>query len=299
MKKNKSMQLISDEELLSLNQRGLIPGPYESVEEFSLRSRYCLNLQQTLQEQGISNQIERDSLAKETFSITEPLYGIKPDWVPLLFDNYKLLPWHGGSSWIFQMEDNFPTAALIQLRTQFKSQNRWLGYDRKELIAHEMAHVGRMMFHEKKFEEFFAWQSSPSSYRKLLGPLFESGKESTLFAYLLVFIILMEGFAIFLGNSTLISFFGLFFILPLVFLGFGLLRLTQKHRLFQKTHQKFMELTRSEVKTNAILYRLTDEEFFVFSQMDTTSILKYFQQHEDEDLRLKTIFLAYLRNAKS
>ena len=84
---------------------------------------------------------------------TKELYGIQPTWTPLFFNNYQLAPWHGGCAWIFQLTENAPTAALLQLRAPFRHQPTYLNlYRRDELIAHELSHVGRMMYQEPQFE---------------------------------------------------------------------------------------------------------------------------------------------------
>ena len=114
------------------------------------------------------------------------IYGFAPHWVPLFFSNYQLAPWHGGCAWIFQLNDNTPYAAFLQLRSAFRTQKRYLGmYERTELIAHEMAHIGRMMFEEPEFEEIIAFQSSTNRFRRFFGPLFRSSKESMLFVIVL------------------------------------------------------------------------------------------------------------------
>ena len=45
---NESEASINDEHLLSLNRRGLIPGPLESAESFIKRAEYCLQLHEHL-----------------------------------------------------------------------------------------------------------------------------------------------------------------------------------------------------------------------------------------------------------
>src|SRR5262249_5498994 len=71
-----------------------------------------------------------------------------------------------------------PIAAFLQLRKAFSKKDRVFGYKRQELVAHEIAHVGRMVFNEPKFEEFFACWAMGSRFRRWFGPIFQTSGES-------------------------------------------------------------------------------------------------------------------------
>ena len=89
-----------------------------------------------------------------------------------------------------------PVAALIQLRSRFRTHQRYSGiYERDELIAHELAHVGRMMFEEPVFEELLAYRTAKSPLRRWLGPLISSSKETLLFVVVIGAIFALDLFA--------------------------------------------------------------------------------------------------------
>ena len=142
------------------NAQGFIPGPDESEKAFLERVAFCLSLEDHLVEiVGAQfpfevNDLKSKEILENVLTMTQELYGIQPRWVPLFFSNYKLSLWHGGCAWIFQLNEETPTAAFLQLRACFRNSLNFLGiYQRKELIAHELAHVGRMLYQEPQFEE--------------------------------------------------------------------------------------------------------------------------------------------------
>ncbi len=184
--------VLDREKMLYYNREGLIPGPLENEEEFVKRALFCLNLKEELKKSSELdlpfNSIEtsNDEILSDPFKTTLKLYGIAPSWVPLFFTNYQLAFWHGGCAWIFQLNNTTPFSALLQLRSNFTRKKKYLGlYERDELIAHEMSHVGRMLYEEPKFDELLAYQTSPSSFRRWFGPIAQSSRESFIFVLVL------------------------------------------------------------------------------------------------------------------
>lgn len=256
----------SEEKWVEWNKLGFIPGPEESEEEFSQRVDYCQNLpfhltQQTRAEFPFKEWDEESNIfLEEAFPLTEELYGIKPTWVPLFFSNYQLSPWHGGCAWIFQLKENSPTAAFLQLRAAFRQFPLYLKlYKRKELMAHELSHVGRMVYEEPHFEEVLAYQSS-SGWRKWLGPLVQSSKESLFFIILLGFV-MMVNLALLSVGSSLAPY---AWMIPLLIIFLGLVRLWKRHRSYRRCLTTLCSLM-PEKKARHLIYRLRDEEIEKFS----------------------------------
>lgn len=137
---------------------------------------------------------------------TKERFGITPDWVPIFFSNYQLYPWHGGSAWIFQLNDETPPSALLQLRKKLYTSPTLLGlYHRDELIAHELSHVGRMAFEEPAFEEVLAYTTARTSFRRYFGPIFQSAVESFLFMIVCVAILLLDTYLLFFPPFRLLA----------------------------------------------------------------------------------------------
>jgi len=277
---------LSNTHLLSLNHLGLIPGPDESEEDFMRRADYCLQLDRNLPELIPGKPIKLSELD------TQKSFAIQPDWMPLFFSNYKLLPWHGGCAWIFQMNEKTPTSAFFQLRQAFKHSQTYLGiYDRDELIAHELSHVGRMMYQEPKFEEFHAYQTSSSLFRRWFGPIVQSSYESMFFVLALFVVLLLDFFAILWGQEEVFTLAIWSLLLPFSLLGYGLARLVYRHRIYGKCLQNMKQATQSHKKACDIMCRLTDKEIQEFGSMAPDAVVDGIKEMAVQSLRGRLIGL--------
>lgn len=269
---------------LEWNKQGIIPGPSESEEEFSKRAQYCLRLREELFSLvgtelpfDVSDQAS-EAILEKAVTKTRELYGIAPKWVPLFFSNYQLSLWQGGCAWIFQLDEKTPTAAFLQLRSQFRLKEKYLGiYEREELISHELSHVGRMMYQEPQFEEILAYQSS-TGWRRWLGPIVQSSKESLFFILLLGFIILADLALISLGNDSAYRLFVWIKLIPITIIILALARLAWRHYRFNKAKRNLEALFSSEASD--ILYRLTDQEINLFAKSDPQGVHAYIEQQD-------------------
>lgn len=278
---------LTDKELLQYNRMGLIPGPDEPEEFFASRVYQCLNLKEDL-EAVVGRPVAEMSkeLIEQVSPLTRKLFDIVPDWVPVVFSNHQLLPWHGGCAWIVQLNESSPTTAFFQLREKFATSSRYLGiYSRDELLAHESAHIGRMLFQEQKFEELLAYRSAPSHFRQWFGPIVQSPWESLLFVLSLLFSVfsdfLLPHHALWIKTFPLL----------LIVLGVGRVWLRQ-HQLARC--RKVLEgILGSAFKADAVLYRLRDSEIIAFGKMSNEEILQYAQDQAPGSLRWRVINKAY------
>lgn len=292
---------VIDDTVLNFNRLGIIPGPEENLDEFLYRAHYCLNLKETfnskLLESAPFNEKNQapEQIIEESFSITENLYDIKPQWIPIFFSNYKLAFWHGGCAWIFQENEQTPVGAFFQLRTSFKYNPSYLGlYKRNLLMAHEFSHVGRMMFEEPRFEEVFAYRSDKSRFRRYFGPIMQSSWESALFV-LFLFVIIMVDFSLSLiASAKLYEHFMWLKLIPVGMILFALGRLIRKQRQFSRCFKKLNQIVDSEQNVNGIIYRLTDQEISSFAKMTTEQLINYIEINKDKTLRWQVISAAYL-----
>lgn len=281
-------------DILYCNSIGLIPGPAEQKEEFESRVKYCLSLRQAVLPKLFSREVSESPspLLQHAFPATQFWYGIRPDWVSLIFSNEKLAPWHGGAAWIFQMEETSPTAALLQLRQGFLNKKSYLGVlKREELLAHELCHIGRMMFEEPQFEEILAYRSSESWLARNLGPLLQSSKESMFFLLSLLFILMIDVFLIFQGGYSLFQSAVWLKLLPLGLAGFAFFRLFKNKRCLSLCLANVRQIAKSDEDANAILYRLTDREIVLFAKSSVPEINDYISKQDE--LRWQVIKAAY------
>jgi hypothetical protein len=280
-------------ELVTWNKKGLIPGPEENETDFLRRVAFCEGLKDQLQGDELpADRWEGNELFIEApLSITQQLYDIQPDWVPLFFSNWKLLPWHGGSAWIFQLEKEGPLGAVLQLRKAFYHQKKYLGlYDRDELISHEMAHAARMAFAEKEYEEIFAYQTSSKGLSAKLGPILQSSVESKWFVFLLGTLLLMDLFLLFVGSLGAYLSFQSLKLLPLLLVIYGAYRLSRSKRVLKITEASLSSLVGKE-KARFVLFRLKDKEIKQFSTLAPDEILSYI--HSENSPRIQMIRAAY------
>lgn len=140
--------MINDASLLHYFQRGLIPGPDESEEDFLGRA------------------LQAHSLSHFEWQEVSTPFGIAIDWVPISYSNHRMAWWEGAATWI--SEDGPPS---IQLRTGFK-KGSFLGYRLSEVLAHEAVHAARARFEEPQFEEILAYSTAPQAWKRFFGPLF-------------------------------------------------------------------------------------------------------------------------------
>ena len=284
--------------LIEYNSLGIIPGPAESEEEFMRRAESCLALRQRIAtELGSTIPLKPEELAplgvlSKPLEKTQKLWGIRPDWVPVFFSNYQLLPWHGGCAWIFQLKADEPPLALLQLRRTFAKSEAYLRiYHRDELVEHELSHVGRMCFHEPRFEEIFAYQSSRSWFRRWFGPLFQSSIETVSFLVALLFILGVDAYVLTAWGHAAYSQVASLKLLPAVMLAFALGRLMHKQWQFRRCLNNLTAIFKDETRAHQMIYRLTDSEIAAFKHKQT--ILSYAKQQASSSLRWRVLNAVY------
>lgn len=290
----------TQDQFKQFNKQGFIPGAQETEEEFIQRAIFCLQLEETLMKQtDVYFPIESHSepaheALQEAYQVTDLLFDICPSWIPFFFSNYQLAAWHGGCAWIFQLNEKTPTAAFLQLRTRFKQQSTYLNlYTRKELIAHELSHVGRMMYQEPQFEEILAYQTSSSVWRRWIGPIFQSSKESFLFVLLLGGLLITDfatlsfdhtvTFPLFIGLNGLIA----------VFLLFLIGRLGWRQWIFHRCLNQLKALYQDSQVAHHLIYRLLDKEIRSFAWLTADKIKETIREKAKDSFRWHFILLNY------
>lgn len=292
--------MLNDSHLLHLNQLGIIPGPDEQEEDFLKRADQCLHLAQTLASAGepagfsSAQDLHPQSVLEGPFVMTSSLFDMAPDWVPLFFSNRGLALWHGGCAWICQLSEESQPVGFLQIRRWFADHLSYLGlYDRNELLAHELAHIGRMTFQEPIYEEVLAYRTSKSAFRRWLGPIVTSGREAAVFLLVLLLLIIVDiatimqpgmgGWKIALGLK----------LIPITMVALALCRLWLRQRKLSCCLLHLNQLFNHEGRANAVLYRLTDAEIRQFAQLTPQDILHYAHDAGPRSLRWRLLVLAY------
>lgn len=266
------MTTLDDHQLLTYNKKGLFPGPDESEKEFIERVQSFL-----------SSSYIADRICPESLQTAERLYDIKPNWVRVEYTDLGLRFWEAAH--VEVSSKHF----LFQLRNSLRDNPKYLGiYCKKEILAHEFAHVGRMKFPTSRFEELFAFQTS-TKVRQWLGPLFSTPKQSLTLVVLTTMSLLGD----FLLMRTPLAW--LFFkAIPLLYLMYLGVCLGFTRRQYARTLMKLKKIIKDPDNARYIAYRLTKKEIIKFSRSRLKTIERYIEKKKSAELRWRLIDLAYL-----
>lgn len=262
-----NFEIIKDEDLVQYNEWGFIPGPNENEQDYLSR----------IKKFNTKNGGDAAPLPSTVLELTSQLFFIVPQWLRVSYSNQELAPWQGGFVEIAYDKQNRVKALRLQLRKAFANSAEWLGiYQRDELLAHELAHVGRMAFDEPQFEEHLAYWTSRSRFRKWLGPLLESSHELW----------------VFVAAALPAVIFPALLFLPLGILAAGFARLGYRHFLLNRALEKSRALlSGNERMARALIFRLTDKEIRHFARGSAVEIKKFIEVQKKSSLRWRAISL--------
>jgi len=263
---------LSDRELISLNRRGLFPGPSEKTGGFLERAK--------------ASPAEAKAIPSSLLS----LFDAAPDWVLVRQSKKGLLPWEGAATWIEEKEGKLQIAA-IQVNPHLP---RFL-YAPEEIAAHELVHAMRLGFQEERFEEILAHQTSKNRFRRYLGPLFFKPSEAKGFVSLLLGMPLLSLVEIFFDVSLYSEY---FFLLPTGILAWFLSRLQRAQKTFARAREQIGKAL-TEEKALAVLLRLTDEEIAQCAKWTPEEIIAFAGREKEKSLRWRQLFLSYFSSNAS
>ncbi|MGE5196600.1 MAG: hypothetical protein ACM3JI_04660 [Anaerolineae bacterium] len=270
--------MISDTDLLLLNERGFIAGPDETAEDFSKRIAFLEKFEPILQDKLEKKDWETAHL------LTKQVFDFSADWIKGFYSNKKLPFWQGAATWI-----DHPWRPLIQLKKAFRSGNYLKIYGRDEVLAHEALHAARMAFEEPKFEEVLAFATSRYPLRKALGPLLRSSWESYLFIFALFFA--MIGTSIHLIVASCLT--SLYFLPVVALIIVGIFRHLLIQRIFKGCLKNLRKILKNSSFCLPVVCRLTDREIVSFNKWSSKQILSYVNMQRS--LRWRQIFLSYFQ----
>ena len=248
-----------------LDENGLFPGENEDKQAFLDRCRnifaFYRRLDRELKDNGgavsafglklrekarIPEEIMREASAK-----TEKLYGFKINWARGFFVTERMGLLWGGSSWYAPESGEL----LFIIRPAFERRKKWFIYRRDELLAHELCHVAHTPVADDKLEEFFAYQTSDSRFRRYLGNIFVRGMDAFIFLAPPFILLAVQMLNIFTGTG--IAEWPFWALIGLVPAGF-LIRNQRSRNLYFRAEKKLATL---EIKSpRAVLFRCTVRE---------------------------------------
>lgn len=166
---------------VELDGAGFLPRRGESAEQFFRRVETILGIHREFEaelaaagEVGVyglqlrSQDRIPDEIIGEAEEVTDRLYSFRTRHVPGFFLSRDVgLLWGG-----CMICDPDQPLSVFLIRGAFRKRQRWLFYNRRELLAHELCHSMRQSLEEITLEEYFAYQTSPSRLRRYLGNCF-------------------------------------------------------------------------------------------------------------------------------
>jgi len=223
----------------------------------------------------------------EAGEITQKLYGFRMQEIPGFYLSRGVgLLW--GGCLIGDPEENL---SLLFLRSTFRNRTKWLFYQRKELMAHELCHSARQMICDLSLEEHFAYQTSPSRLRRYLGNCFIRDTDALLF-FVPTLILL----------AAQIS--RIFWLPALPILPFWIMALAAPLWLFARNtisrrsvKQAANALKRAGVEQfQAVMFRCTRSELdkIAATVHDRASLLDYVNKKAGEELRWQVILQRFI-----
>ncbi len=265
-------------------EKGLIPGPKEEEKQFFARTK-ALNQFFSYPPEDIDRYLTDGDwvAARET---TGSLFGFSPDWIVAYYSNARLSFFQGAATWISTRNDlRIP---VIQLKEKFETGSLHKLYRREEVLAHEAVHAARMQFDEPIFEEFFAYKTSPHSWRRIFGPIFQRPWEAYLFIILLLIPFGIEVARLF--HPEISPFWAY---VPFIFFALLLVRLSLLHLTLAVALKRMKGYLKNPKKQWAAAICLTDREIFQFAFLPKKKLEKFLKKQHS--LRWKLLHDSYFK----
>ena len=265
--------------LIQLDEMGFIISGEESAADFTARIRDFLKnlsgMEDALKTKGV---FEKEGLSfsekqripvkifREASERCRSLYDFSIDWVPGFFMNPDFGLLFGGCAFCYY-PDFF---ALFIIRDSFRKKEKWLIYNRRELLAHELCHIARVALDSRTYEETFAYQTAASGFRKLLGGIFLRQSDSFLFLGSVFFFLLGRMVQTFLFPSFPGMLFMLLPVLVILWLG---LRYGMLMNTLRNARKKLEPLFGKKVLS--VLFRCSDSEIHKIASLKNEEIRDY------------------------
>ncbi|MBN1914934.1 MAG: hypothetical protein JW769_03490 [Parachlamydiales bacterium] len=280
--------MFSDKQLIQWNREGWFPGPHEKEQEFYQRVQIGKNFFYNPEKSSLpqwANHRVYPSRYNWVLAHLHSLFDIIPEEIYVFFSKKSLRAFEGGAFWTLSMEKSH--VPLVQLHETLQKKSLYGIYSLEEILSHELIHACRLGFEDHSIEEFFAYMSSSSAFRKIFGPLFSSPREVGVFFIILGIVLL----------CSWVSPFSIFTLWAhMLFLGasgFFLWRLFYRRWKWNRCYKKFCALFKDPSKARAMMFRLSKREMEEFSRLSREEIVATVTSRAKVNYRWKIIVLAY------
>ncbi|WP_302454051.1 hypothetical protein [Victivallis vadensis] len=282
-----------------LDGAGFLPRRGESAEQFFRRVETILGIHREFEaelaaagEVGVyglqlrSQDRIPDEIIGEAEEVTDRLYSFRTRHVPGFFLSRDVgLLWGG----CMICDPDHPLSVFL-IRGAFRKRQRWLFYNRRELLAHELCHSMRQSLEEITLEEYFAYQTSPSRLRRYLGNCFIREYDAIWFVIPALLLLLAQ-----VAQSFWLP--GLpvwpFWPVALAYPAFLLIRNGISRRLVKRAAKKLAAF--GVEKPSAVLFRLDREEIRRIGAMEQPGEFEqYAAERKESDFRWAILCARFL-----
>ena len=290
--------------LIKLDSEGFFPAPHEDISTFFRRAEQTAaaheKFEKELAENGeaaifdvatvksedrISGELIEDSAA-----ITEKLYRFSARNIPGFYLTKAVgLLWGG-----CMLSDPDEHLSVFLLRNVFRKRRKFLNYERSELLAHELCHTARQSLSEWTLEEYFAYQTSDSAFRRYMGNCFIHDRDALFFLLPIMMLPLIQ-----ILHFTILPALPLlpFWLLALCYPCFLLWRNARSHSVVRRARKVLLANGITEIEP--ILFRCTLEELRTIGDFKNGSA-KFFAWADDmsgKELRWAVIKKRFFKNS--
>ena len=284
---------------VELDGAGFLPRRGESAEQFFRRVETILGIHREFEaelaaagEVGVyglqlrSQDRIPDEIIGEAEEVTDRLYSFRTRHVPGFFLSRDVgLLWGG----CMICDPDHPLSVFL-IRGAFRKRQRWLFYNRRELLAHELCHSMRQSLEEIALEEYFAYQTSPSRLRRYLGNCFIREYDAIWFVIPALLLLLAQ-----VAQSFWLP--GLpvwpFWPVALAYPAFLLIRNGISRRLVKRAAKKLAAF--GVEKPSAVLFRLDCGEIRRIGAMERPGEFEqYAAERKESDFRWAILYARFL-----
>lgn len=284
---------------VELDGAGFLPRRGESAEQFFRRVETILGIHREFEaelaaagEVGVyglqlrSQDRIPDEIIGEAEEVTDRLYSFRTRHVPGFFLSRDVgLLWGG----CMICDPDHPLSVFL-IRGAFRKRQRWLFYNRRELLAHELCHSMRQSLEEITLEEYFAYQTSPSRLRRYLGNCFIREYDAIWFVIPALLLLLAQ-----VAQSFWLP--GLpvwpFWPVALAYPAFLLIRNGISRRLVKRAAKKLAAF--GVAKPSAVLFRLDRGEIRRIGAMERPGEFEqYAAERKESDFRWAILYARFL-----
>jgi len=286
--------------LVKLDANGFLIGADETARDFSQRLHTLLEKLTNLKKQVSEKEVyeiegmkfkSKGLIPKRDFEAAMKtnldLYDFAIDWVPGFYQNPSMGWLFGGCC--YTSEPDF--FSFFQVRETFKTKNRWLFYNRDELVAHELCHVARSGIDAKKFEEFFAYKTSPKTFRRSFGSALYSSSDT--YTILLASLTLPVMQYLRLKGTVTLPFWP-FITLFLLLIANFIRRYFSLNNNFKKACRNLTPIFGEKVQS--VLFRCSDSEIVQFAALSGQPLKEKIDQLSTQNLRWRVISERFKHN---